>query len=188
MKPRLLNVAVFPALLVVLLLLFYLPEENRSQSKFKYVGANTCVGVCHKSEEQGNQYEVWKESKHARAFRTLQTSQADSIALARGYITPATETPDCIKCHTLGRDFEDSEFLGSFDLTQGVQCESCHGPGSEYRKLNIMKDPETAAAKGLIVHMEREKFCIDCHNPKSPTYFEFDYDPMWEMIAHPKPK
>ncbi len=163
-------------------------SAEKKQSDFKYVGANTCAGSCHRSEAQGNQYGIWEETKHARAFQTLQTTKADSIAKAGGYITPAAETPNCIKCHTLGRDFNDSEFLGSFDLYQGVQCESCHGPGSEYRKLEVMKDPELSSAKGLIVHMEKEKFCINCHNPESPTYFEFDFDPMWEMIAHPKPK
>jgi len=85
-------------------------------------------------------------------------------------------------------DIDESEFLGSFDLSQGVQCESCHGPGSEYKKLEVMKDPEQSMAKGLIVHKEKEEFCNNCHNPESPTFFEFDYDPMWEMIAHPKPK
>lgn len=187
MKPKKSVRLVLPAAVVVLLLILS-AEDNSSQSKFKYVGANTCVGACHKSEEQGNQYAIWKDSKHSRAFLTLQTARSDSIALALGFDSPASETPRCIKCHTLGRDFDESEFLGSFDLTQGVQCESCHGPGSEYRKLSVMKDPEQSAAKGLTVHAEKEKFCTGCHNPESPTYFEFDFDPMWEMIAHPKPK
>jgi excinuclease UvrABC ATPase subunit len=188
MNLKKISVTVLPALLIIQGLIFYWPGENNSQSKYKYVGANTCVGVCHKSEEQGNQFVIWNKSKHASAYRTLQTPKADSIALAKGYTTPAAETQNCIKCHTLGVDIDESEFLGSFDLSQGVQCESCHGPGSEYKKLEVMKDPEQSMAKGLIVHMEREKFCTNCHNPESPTYFEFDYDPMWEMIAHPKPK
>jgi len=159
-----------------------------SQTKYKYVGVNTCVGVCHKSEAQGNQFEVWNNSRHSKAFLTLQTEMADSIAKAKGYITAAAETPECVKCHTLGKDFDESEFKGTFEITQGVQCESCHGPGSGYSKLSVMKNKETAFAKGLIIHDEKEKFCIQCHNTDSPTFFEFNYEPMWEMIAHNKIK
>ena len=182
------SAVVVPALLLFAVMILLVTGSGIEQSKFKYVGANTCVGVCHRSEAQGNQYEIWSNSAHSRAFLTLQTERADSIARAGGFNTPASETPACIRCHTLGKDVDESELLGSFDISQGVQCESCHGPGSEYKAAEVMRDPEKSASLGLIVHMEREKFCTNCHNPESPTFFGFDYDPMWEMIAHPKPK
>jgi hypothetical protein len=163
-------------------------EVNISQSKYKYVGVNTCVGACHRLESQGNQYVVWKNSKHAGAFLTLQTKAADSIAKALGHNTSASETKECLKCHVLGKDFSENEVKSSFDMTQGVQCESCHGPGSAYKKLSVMKDSSKAVSKGLIIHTEKEKWCITCHNPESPTYIPFDYEPMWEMIAHNKIK
>lgn len=167
---------------------FIFSESNYSQSKYKYVGVNTCVGACHKTEAQGNQLSVWKESAHSKAFLTLQTPEADSIALSKGFYTPASETPQCIKCHSLGTDADENELKASFDINQGVQCESCHGPGSGYSKLSVMKDRESAMSKGLIIHTEKEKFCVQCHNPESPTFFQFDYEPMWKQIAHPKPK
>lgn len=172
-------------ILPIMLLGFFAFETEKDP---KYIGANTCVGVCHRSEEQGNQFEVWSNSRHAKAFLTLQTPRADSIAFSLGHATKASETKACVKCHTLGREISESDFLGSFDLGQGVQCESCHGPGSEYAKLGVMKDPEQSSAKGLIVHQEKAEFCTGCHNTESPTYFDFDFDPMWEIIAHPKPK
>ena len=84
-------------------------EDNFSQTKYKYVGVNTCVFACHESEAQGNQYEVWKNSKHSEAYLILLTSDADSIARSLGYVTPAAETRQCIKCHVLGKDFDESE-------------------------------------------------------------------------------
>lgn len=179
---------VFLILSGIISILLFNADKNISQTKNKYVGVNTCIGACHKTETQGNQLEVWQNSKHAGAFLTLQTLQADSIALSKGFNTPASETPECIKCHVLGNDIDESELAGSFDKAQGVQCESCHGPGSEYKKLSVMKERETAIENGLIIHKEKEKFCISCHNPESPTFFEFNYEPMWEMIAHYKPK
>lgn len=177
-------------LLIIILSAFYFlnTESIKSQSKNKYVGVNTCVGACHNKEDQGDQFKIWNESAHSKAYLNLQTERADSIARSRGFITSASETPQCVKCHVLGKEIDESELQGSFDKAQGVQCESCHGPGSEYKKLSVMKNKEEAVAGGLILHTEKGKFCVQCHNEESPTYFEFDYDQMWEMIAHPKPK
>ena len=177
-------------LMCMIISLFFLlnTDTNQSQSKYKYVGVNTCVGACHNKEEQGDQLRIWKESAHSRAFLNLQTEIADSIARSRGFTTAAAETPQCVKCHVLGTDIDESLLLGSFDKSQGVQCESCHGPGSDYKKLSVMKDKDKAMSNGLILHSEKEKFCIQCHNEESPTFFEFDYEPMWKMIAHHKPK
>ena len=176
-------------LIIILSAIYFISIENiKSQSINKYVGANTCVGACHNSEDQGDQFKIWSESVHSKAYLSLETERADSIARSRGFITAASETPQCVKCHVLGKEIDESELQGSFDKRQGVQCESCHGPGSEYKKLSVMKDKDEAVANGLILHTEKQNFCIQCHNEESPTYFEFDYDQMWEMIAHPKPK
>ncbi|MCB0727072.1 MAG: cytochrome c family protein [Ignavibacteriae bacterium] len=183
------NLLYIPSIiLLITALVLFKADENISQPKYKYVGVNTCIGACHQSEELGNQYEVWNNSQHSKAFLTLQSEAADSIARSLGYETPAEDTRFCIRCHTLGIDVDESELQSSFDMTQGVQCESCHGPGSEYKKLSVMKDSAEAVNKGLIIHTEKENWCITCHNPESPTYIPFDYEPLWEMIAHNKIK
>lgn len=43
-----------------------------------------------------------------------------------------------------------------------VDCESCHGKGSEYAKMWIMKDKEAAKAAGLIAKPDKT-FCENCH-------------------------
>jgi len=42
-----------------------------------------------------------------------------------------------------------------------LDCESCHGPGSEYKSLAVMKDPEKAKEAGLV--MPTSTFCATCH-------------------------
>lgn len=153
----------------------------------KYVGVTTCVGACHKSESQGKQLAIWQDSKHSQAFKTLQTPEADKIAKDKGYTTPAAETPQCLKCHVLGKDMDPSEFESTFSKEDGVQCETCHGAGSEYKKLSIMKDKEKSKENGLIIHTEKEAFCTGCHNSESPTFKSFNYDEMWAKIVHKKP-
>jgi excinuclease UvrABC ATPase subunit len=152
----------------------------------QYVGVSKCA-MCHKGDSKGNQYEIWQGSKHSQAFTDLQTPAADQIAKDKGYQTPAAETPQCIKCHVLGKDIDPSELTDSFDKTQGVQCETCHGPGSDYKSLSVMKDKDKSVANGLVIHTEGAAFCQTCHNSDSPTFKSFDYDSMWAKIKHPDP-
>ncbi len=42
-----------------------------------------------------------------------------------------------------------------------LDCESCHGPGSEYKSLTVMKDTEKAKAAGLVI--PTATFCGSCH-------------------------
>ena len=154
---------------------------------FKYVGMKSCAATCHKGDSKGKQYEIWQDSKHSKAFINLQTPEADQIAKDKGFNTPAAETPLCIKCHVLGKDIDQSELDETFDKTEGVQCETCHGPGSEYKKLSIMKDKQQATSNGLIMHDDGAEFCKTCHNSDSPTFKSFDYDSSWAQIKHTDP-
>jgi excinuclease UvrABC ATPase subunit len=184
------NIVLISALLVIsFAFLFAFTPDNATKSSgdFKYVGVDGCTKVCHKSESAGKQLDIWKASKHANAYKSLQTPEADKIAQEKGYSTPAAETPQCVKCHVLGKDIDPAELTDGFKKEDGVQCESCHGPGSEYKAMSIMKDREKAIANGLIIHTDKEKFCTTCHNPESPTYKEFNYDTFWAQIKHYKP-
>jgi hypothetical protein len=154
---------------------------------FKYVGIKSCAATCHKGDSKGRQIEIWQDSKHSQAFINLQTPGADQIAKDKGFSTPAAETPLCIKCHVLGKDIDPEELDETFDKTQGVQCETCHGPGSEYKKLSIMKDKQQAFSNGLIMHDNGAEFCRTCHNSDSPTFVSFDYDTSWDKIKHTDP-
>jgi hypothetical protein len=175
------------AVIFLSVLSFSFYQNSASKQQYKYVGATTCAGVCHKGDTKGRQLEIWQDSKHANAFKSLQTPEADKIAKDRGATTSAAETPECIKCHTLGKELIDSELEATFDKTQGVQCETCHGPGSEYKKLSVMKDRSLAIQNGLVIHDEKELFCAQCHNQESPTFKGFSYDEYWEKIKHPIP-
>jgi hypothetical protein len=163
-------------------------DIGKTAGDFKYIGVDKCAGMCHKGDAKGKQLEIWQESKHAGAFKTLTTPEADKIAKDKGFTTAAAETPACVKCHTFGRDVTDAELDATFDKTQGVQCETCHGPGSEYKKITVMKDQAQAIANGLLVHSDKAAFCATCHNADSPTFKGFNFDEMWAKIQHPKAK
>ena len=99
----------------------------------EYVGAEKCK-MCHKV-----QYSSWESTTHAKATDAAKAS------------TDREYSADCLKCHATNA----SEELA------GVQCEACHGPGGDYKKMSIMKDPETAKANGLIIPTQAT--CDGCH-------------------------
>lgn len=154
-----------------------------AQAAHTYVGAKAC-GMCHKTEKQGGQFGIWEKTKHAQAYTTLTTQAANDIAKAKGITTPAAESPACLKCHAIVGD-------AKADVKNGVQCESCHGPGADYKSLTVMKDEGKAVAAGLKVFKDNaaiEKQCRTCHNAESPTAKEFKFEDRWEKIRHPVPK
>ena len=164
-----------------------------AQDKPMYVGAEAC-GKCHKSEAKGNQLGKWQESKHAQAFASLGTPEAKKIAAAKGIADPQKDGK-CLKCHVTAFGVDAAliakpavEGEKGFQAEEGVQCESCHGPGSAYKKRTVMKDQAAAVAAGLIV--PDEKLCKTCHNPESPSYDEkkgFNFAEMKKKIEHPNP-
>lgn len=158
-----------------------------AQTEHSYVGVSTC-GKCHKSEKQGKQLSIWQESQHSQAFLTLQTEKADQVAKEKGFETKAAETEECLKCHAVGYNVDASLLGKKFKVEDGVQCEACHGPGSDYKKKKIMEDREKAVANGLIVYENIEELCINCHNAESPTYVDFNFEESYAKIKHNKPE
>lgn len=154
--------------------------------EFNYIGAKSC-GMCHKSEKQGSQLPIWEGSQHSKAYETLKSAEADKIAAEAGYETPAVETDACLKCHATGYDLAADRLEKRFKIEDGVQCETCHGPGSEYKSMKTMKDTEASVAAGLVVWADDaaiEAQCRTCHNEESPTFKEFKFAEMYEKIKH----
>jgi hypothetical protein len=159
------------------------------QAQNKYVGTKMC-GICHRTEKQGSQLVIWQKTKHAEAYKTLMTEKANETAKKKGIKKPAVEAPECLECHTFGKIVDAKLLEKSFDIKDGVQCETCHGPGSVYKSITTMKDKEKAIKAGLTAFKDDaaiEKFCRTCHNEKSPFYKEFNLKEMWAKIKHPIP-
>ena len=152
---------------IALLSIFLLPVYSA-----KYVGAGKCK-LCHNSTRHGEAYSTLYKSKHSKAFKGLvDDGKADD--------------PYCLVCHTTGFN-EGGYKMGSPDTYnskfKGVQCEECHGPGSDYIKSNIMKDKKKAIAKGL--KTPDEKLCIKCHDKKKyPWAKKFVYKERLKKINH----
>lgn len=144
----------------------------------EYVGADKCK-MCHKSEKSGQQFPLWEARKHSKSFQALSMEQAKEFSPD----TPAAENPKCLSCHAPLAD-------KAPDLKEeGVTCEVCHGPGSDYKKLSIMKDHAEAVKNGLTDYPSVDAIktkCLSCH--ENAHNYTFDFETAWEAVKHPVPE
>jgi len=154
-----------------------------------YVGKRACA-ACHDGAGMGYQCSVWQQSKHARAYAVLAQPQAKAIAELSGIPQEPQESPMCLGCHATGAHAEDWEKDETFHVEDGVQCEHCHGPGSEYMTETVMRDRERAVAAGL--NMPAARDCLICHQVKGSHVAVHDLPTLdilegLKRIAHPTP-
>jgi len=160
-------------------------QRQASAEEHKYIGAGKCK-MCHMNEAKGNQYKHWAQSSHAKAYETLATDAAKKTAEKAGLSTDPQKSPECVKCHVTAYGAADNLKEESFNMADGVQCEECHGAGSGYKGMTVMKDKQKAIEAGLII--PTKEACVKCHNPESPNYKEFNFDEFYKKIEHSIPK
>ncbi|MDH5179982.1 MAG: multiheme c-type cytochrome [Gammaproteobacteria bacterium] len=122
-----------------------------------YAGAEKCR-TCHATA-----WQVWQQSRHARAFKSLRR------------VNKAFD-PNCIGCHVVGFEKPGGyiDDLITEHLTQ-VQCESCHGAAGQHVKSG---GTTPVAQKGRLT----EKVCRQCHRGShSPS---FSLEKYWPKVAH----
>jgi len=157
--------------ILILALLFFSTISLYSKRKYSYIGSQKCK-KCHSIESIGNQYKIWANSPHAKAWRRLKTKKSKQIAVEFQILTPSKDKK-CLKCHSSGRGKTKAI------IKEGVGCESCHGPGEKYHEmenhvdfLNNERAYQKAISNGMypilgINHLKkREKMCLRCHNKK----------------------
>ncbi len=114
---------------------------TRNGTDFQVLGSPSCR-TCHRSI-----FQQWQRSPHALS--------ADKLSFEQ------TFDPTCEPCHVPDASaFED-----------GVGCEACHGPGSEYAALDVMIDELKRRSAGL---QDAASNCVACHNPGHDFHVERD--------------
>jgi hypothetical protein len=185
---------VFSGLLVLALLLIFsqfqvFAQEKKEGKVFKYGGVATCK-ACHMTKKSGAQYKIWQKGPHAKAYQTLKSPKAKEIGKKLGVEDPAN-SKKCVKCHVTAYEAP-AELKGpKLTLEEGIGCEACHGPGSEYKKKKIITaiwEGKLKAADYGLIKPVTEEVCLTCHNEESPTFKEFIFKERVAKIAHPVPK
>jgi len=79
----------------------------------------------------------------------------------------------CRTCHRLQYD----SWVKSGHARKALDCEGCHGNGSEYAKAEVMKDLARSKANGLI--FQTASFCEKCHPTADASFLP-------KAHAHPR--
>ncbi len=127
-------------------------QEGLVLGQDRYLGTETC-GRCHALE-----VDWWTSDPHAKAFATLETAGHDTDAA-------------CLSCHVTG--YQQPGGFGGTGTTvsmKNVQCESCHGMGTQHDW------------SGTSTEAPGEATCRTCHVPEwSP---KFDYATYLARLGH----
>jgi hypothetical protein len=120
------------------------PEPGRAF----FVGMDKCAG-CHKPAMA-----FWRKTVHAGAWKTL---------------TDGGKHADykCVSCHVTGYGEVGGSSLGHTKKLENVQCETCHGPGSEHVAREGLEEPPA-------VHKATPaSVCTGCHNEHHSDTFQY---------------
>jgi len=158
-----------PSITLFFLILSFLSSKDISANT-KYVGAEGCK--CHKSEISD-----WEFSHHAKSFDLLKPGKRKSRK-KKAHLDPYkdyTEDEKCIECHVTGFRKEGGFIdIDSTPQMAGVGCESCHGPGSEYRILHKNKSLDfshlEAKKLGALYGSVDPSVCNKCHQHKNNPF------------------
>lgn len=157
-----------------------------------YVGAEACR-PCHETA-----YQSWLASPHARSWVFLATPAASQVARRH---TPAMAVPQemglamaiprmaaCLECHATAADVEPGFRDPAFRLEEGVQCEACHGPGSQHLRPGLVV--AGAALRASRMRRPVEEDCRVCHKGQRPSHDwmerpPYDHERALARTVHP---
>jgi len=169
-------------LVVAMALVLALGESTaRAQTPgpYKFTGAASCgASNCHGSTKPAADYPklnenlVWfQKDRHAKAYDTLTNeklkSKVSPSQIAQKLKIAKAETSDrCLSCHALNVK---PELRGpKFDITEGVHCDGCHGPGEKWLEAHAEKNWTHEQSvklgmydtKNLLLRADK---CVSCH-------------------------
>jgi hypothetical protein len=165
----------FPVAIALLLLLALPGRLHGAESPLatapKYLGASSCASSgCHGGAgRHQNQFLTWslRDFHSQRPFATLTTARSKQIADALRIKDPTADAR-CTSCHSPLHNVPAALRGDAFNITEGVSCESCHGPAEHWLRAHTRPDythADRVAAgmrdlKNLYV---RANTCVACH-------------------------
>jgi len=129
-------------------------DSSKSGSSPAYVSSAAC-SKCHLA-----QFMKWTNSAHAHATDPLPPRSNEFEA-------------SCLECHATGSRRASGTNKLEIARLQNVQCEQCHGPGSDHA---------AKPAKGYGRAASMQSACASCHTTETSP--DFDLQAAWAKIKH----
>lgn len=152
-------------------------DSANAQSSYSYTGVASCAGsTCHgRSEGNGavvrqDEIATWQEPSavsgaHSRAYAVLSGQRGQQIARSLGWDNAASRA-ECLGCHATYVPASDRG--PRFHTSDGVGCETCHGPAAGWiaSHYEVGGTHPANVAKGMTPlerPQTRARVCLDCH-------------------------
>ena len=164
-----------------------------------FLGANSCASSgCHGGGgAKQNQFLTWslKDFHSQRPPATLTTARSKQIADALEIKDPAADAR-CTACHAPLHEVPENLRGENFKVSEGVSCESCHGPAEKWLRPHTRPDwtraDRTAAGmRDLKNFYVRANNCVACHQVVSQPLLkaghpELIFELDGQSVAEPK--
>lgn len=157
-------------------IVFCTASLSAAEGPARFTGAPSCsTSLCHGGAgELRHQTAVWqKQDIHSRAYNTLVNARSAQIGRWLG-IPDVPTSSRCTTCHAPFQDVPKSAYLTeTIKATEGVSCESCHGPAEKWLRSHTRPDFSHAdrVLAGLrdLKHLYvRANSCVACHQTLEP--------------------
>jgi hypothetical protein len=118
-----------------------------------------------------NEYDTWLHAPaptHVQAWEVLLSPLSKRIARNLRLTDPPESSPACTGCHATVVPEELQARAGAVEISDGVSCESCHGPAGGWLAEHVQEGwaHEDSVAAGMIDlrHLPtRARLCLGCH-------------------------
>ena len=151
-------------------------ETNSTVFEPKFLGSQSCsASSCHGGAgEKSKQYTIWSthDFHHARPYATLETARSERLAEVLRIANP-TQSTRCTVCHAPFATVPAERLARDVTVTEGISCESCHGPAENWIRSHTRPDYTHAdrVASGMRdMHSlyVRANTCVACHQAVDP--------------------
>ena len=140
----------------------------------KYTGPGSCSSTsCHGSVNPRadnrifqNEYSIWVvKDKHAKAYDALTSPVGERMGRILN-LGKSEQAAKCLACHAL--DVPADARAKTFELNEGVSCESCHGPASAWLGPHTTRNWTHEQSVGAGMYdtrnlVRRTEKCLTCH-------------------------
>lgn len=151
----------------------------------RFLGSQSCSSSsCHGgASEKSDQYTIWSthDFHHARPYATLETARSERLAEVLK-IGNAAQSPRCTVCHAPFATVPGERLGHDAKATEGVSCETCHGPAENWIRSHTRPDYThadrvAAGMRDLKSLYVRANTCVACHQ---------NIDPEIRAAGHPE--
>jgi hypothetical protein len=153
-------------------------DKKPEVAKRQYLGASYC-SQCHEKGPTRNytddyvlltEYHTWSEKdKHSQAYKVLTEPRSKRMGELLN-IKDVTKDARCLNCHAANVPAETRQ-EETFKISDGVSCDACHGPSSDWIVPHSFKrwrtvpiaDKEKLGMIDVRDPVKRSKMCFSCH-------------------------